>query len=416
MKYTDALKYIFDHLPMFQREGKSAFKKDLTNILALCQALGHPERNLPCIHIAGTNGKGSVTHLIAAMLQAHGKRTGLYTSPHYRDFRERIKVNGKMVDKLYLSRFIEKNMSALDSIKPSFFEMGFALALDWFRHEKVDLAAIETGLGGRLDSTNIVSPVLSVITNISWDHTDMLGDSLEKIATEKAGIIKKNAAVLIGRRQDETAEVFSQKSRETGSALYYTDEISETNQFFDPYGKPLFQPALQGPYQLENYRTALAAFFLYCRITGMNPDRDRIRYALEHTASLTGILGRWHFTKGVYDLLLDSAHNEDGIRFLTNWINEQKYLRIHFICGFVKDKSLAKILNLLPRNAIYYFTQASIPRALDSGELQKQGRQAGLEGKAYKKVRNALAAAKKQAAKGDLVVVAGSIFVVAEVI
>lgn len=401
---------------MFQREGKSAFKKDLTNILALCKALGHPEKNLKCVHIAGTNGKGSVTNLIAAMMQTHGLVTGLYTSPHYRDFRERVKVNGKMVDKRFLSRFIKNNIAALEQIKPSFFEMGFALALDWFEHEKVDVAAIETGLGGRLDSTNIVSPVLSVITNISWDHMDMLGDSLEKIAAEKAGIIKRSTAVLIGRRQAETREVFKQKARDTGSDLFYADEVSEVNQFFDPTGNPLFNPALQGPYQLENYRTALAGFFLYCKITGLHPDHEKIKYALEHTASLTGIMGRWHFSKGVFDVLMDSAHNEDGIRFLCEWIRNQKYPRVHIVCGFVKDKSLDKILNLLPRNAIYYFTQASIPRALDCSELQRQSGAAGLEGKAYKKVRNALAAAKRQAAEGELVVVAGSIFVVAEVI
>lgn len=407
---------MLDHLPMFQRDGKSAFKKDLHNIKALCQQLGNPERSLRCIHIAGTNGKGSVSHLIAAMLQTHGFKTGLYTSPHYKDFRERIKINGAYIPKKRVTRFVKLNRSLFDQIQPSFFEMSFAMALDYFKEEQVDYAVIETGLGGRLDSTNIIKPLLSVITNISWDHTDLLGDSLEKIAEEKAGIIKSGVPVLIGRRQAETQTVFDQHSRAKKSPLSYAGDVDLTELGLRKNGSLAFSASLSGPYQTENILTAMASFCLFCQEAKIKISAENVKLALQNTQTLTRMMGRWHFVKAEYDLLMDSAHNEDGIRHFANWLEQQSYSKVHIVCGFVKDKSIDTLLNLLPKTAIYYFTQASIPRALDAKALKKQGKSNGLIGKSFKKVRNALASAKRLAKTSELVVVIGSIFVVGEVI
>lgn len=416
MNYKETLKYMFDHLPMFQRDGKSAFKKDLDNILALCKELKNPEKDLKFIHIAGTNGKGSVSHLMAAMLQSHGYKTGLYTSPHYKDFRERIKINGEYISKKYVVQFVEQNMEIFERIQPSFFEMSFAMALDYFREEKVDFAVIETGLGGRLDSTNVVLPEISVITNISWDHTDILGDTLEKIATEKAGIIKEGIPVLVGRHQSETKDVFINTAELRQSKLTYADQVPEIESFFTKEGQFQFEVSLLGPYQIENIKTALAAFYLFAKRKNFIPEIPKLKEALQNTQSITKMMGRWQFLKGDFDLLIDSAHNEDGLRFFTEWLRVQNYSKVHIVCGFVKDKSLDKILQMFPKHAEYYFTQASIPRALDAHQLKEQAASFSLKGKSYKKVRNAFKAAKKAAKSSELVVVIGSIFVVGEVI
>lgn len=414
MNYSEALKYIYDHLPMFQRVGKEAFKKDLTNIRKLCEHLSFPQKSIKTIHIAGTNGKGSVSHLLSALFQAHGFKTGLYTSPHYKDFRERIKVNGKIIEKKYVRLFVEKNIEFLENLQPSFFEMSFGMALDYFRNQQVDIAIIETGLGGRLDSTNIINPQLSVITNISWDHMDMLGDTLEKIAVEKAGIIKDCADVIIGKRQSETESIFKNKAKDQGVSIFFAGDQKE---FLKEYQKTFdFIPDLQGPYQVENIQTALAAFHHYCKVHHVKINQNSVIEAVQRTSSFTGFMGRWRFVAGHYDLLFDSAHNEGGINVLVQWLNEQSYDRVHLICGFVKDKSLNKVLQILPQNASYYFCQAKIPRALDSVLLRDQAQSLGRMGKAYKTVRGAYRAALKQAKKNDLVLVTGSIFVVAEVL
>ncbi|MBK8956618.1 MAG: bifunctional folylpolyglutamate synthase/dihydrofolate synthase [Saprospiraceae bacterium] len=428
MKYGEAIQYMFDALPMFHRQGASAIKKDLTNIRDLCEAMGHPQQQFKSIHIAGTNGKGSVSHMLAAAFQTHGFKTGLYTSPHYCDFRERIKINGVFVPKKYVANFIETNRDLLERIKPSFFEMTVAMAFCYFRDEKVDIAVIETGLGGRLDSTNIIHPELSIITNISWDHSDLLGNTIQKIAKEKAGIIKSKTAVLVGRRQEECFQVFEEKAAEMNAGLYYPDElVPEFSAVFDGYGlsQIIFnlnkqqyniQAPLNGIYQAENIRTVLAALHLLHQQQVIQLQTQSVQRALEEVSHLTYMIGRWQILSEHPLVVCESAHNEDGLNFLIRQVSQIPYKKLHIVCGFVKDKDLSRILRQLPIEAQYYFVQAKIPRALDSGLLMSSAKEYGLSGKHFKSVRRGFVQASKNLGPDDFLLVTGSIFVVAEIL
>ncbi|MEP7196986.1 MAG: folylpolyglutamate synthase/dihydrofolate synthase family protein [Saprospiraceae bacterium] len=419
MIYSKAIEYMYSKLPMFSRIGATAYKKDLSRTLALCKHLGDPQKEIKFIHVAGTNGKGSVSHIMAAVLQSHGYMTGLYVSPHYRDFRERIKINGTYISKKYVSSFIDKHREIIESIEPSFFELTVAMALQYFKEMKVDYTIIETGLGGRLDSTNIILPLMSIITNISWDHMDILGESLEKIATEKAGIIKPGIPVVIGRKQHEIESVFLEKADQLKSPIYFVNSkinSSQDGNKFEINNEISFFPDLKGPYQKENYNTAYTA----CRILIENKivplSIDKIKFAFENVSMLTAIIGRWQWMKKDRRVLIDSAHNEDGIKYLCDWIKLNVKKNLHIVCGFVKDKKLDQVLSLFPTDASYYFVQAKIPRALDSHELKLQAKNFNLNGKNYKTSSAGLSAARKKSGADDLIVVCGSIFVIAEII
>lgn len=418
---------MYTQLPMFQRVGNQAFKKDLTNIKLLCEHLGNPYGNYPCIHIAGTNGKGSTAHLISAILQTHGYKVGLYTSPHYRDFRERIKIDGKYISRKYVVEFVEKNKAVFEKIKPSFFEITVALAFDFFAKEKVDIAVIETGLGGRLDSTNIITPILSVITNISFDHQQFLGNTLEKIASEKAGIIKKNIPVVIGETQEATLTVFEKKAKMKKSEITFADQNYQvrkksenlTHTKFDilKNGQPLFSNQkinLHGAFQAKNIATALQA--IDSLPENFSIKKPKVTSAFLNLKSLTNFKGRWQILQKDPIVLCDSAHNEAGLNLAMSQIKSLKVKELHFVLGMVNDKSIEKMLNFFPKDARFYFCKPDIPRGLDVEILAQKATELGLEGRAYSSVKNALRAAKKKAGKKDLVYVGGSTFVVAEVI
>ena len=416
---------------MFQRVGPKAFKKDLENIITVCKALENPHLQFNCIHIAGTNGKGSVAHILAAVFTAAGYKTGLYTSPHYRDFRERIKINGQLIPKKNVIHFVENNKPVFEQIKPSFFEWSVALAFDYFAKEKVEMAIIETGLGGRLDSTNIVQPKLSVITNIGFDHTEFLGKTLPLIATEKAGIIKKNTPIVIGETQTETTPIFQKKAEKENAEIYFADQElnAELINKKDGYSyfkitkkeKVLFQNIkLQhlGHFQQKNIITALQALFIFKKYyPDYFPNLHKvIENGLTNLKTLSRYIGRWEFICHQPPVLVDSAHNEAGIKQLVNALQSMPFNKLHFVLGMVSDKSHNKSFALLPKTATYYFAKAAVPRGMDAMELQKQANQFGLKGKTYSSIRRALAAAKRRAKEGDLIFVGGSIFTVAEVV
>ncbi len=429
--YKSAIEYLYAQLPMFHRIGAAAFKKDLSNTIALCEHLGHPEKKFPSVHIAGTNGKGSVAHFLAAFCTAAGLKTGLYTSPHYRDFRERIKINGEYISKREVARFVEENKGISERIKPSFFEWTVALAFDYFSKQKVDIAIIETGMGGRLDSTNVITPLLSIITNISFDHQQFLGDTLPKIAGEKAGIIKPGIPVVIGESQDETNSVFQLKAKETGSSIYFADKEYKIDFIEDILKGKRYRITHQntgtvnhinlnheGIYQSKNLVTTLKAVELLAPMIHLSAEQSRqyLDYGMANLRKLTNFLGRWEIIHGPPDIIMDSAHNEAGLRLAVDKLKELQFNKLHFIYGTVSDKSLDKILPILPPEATYYFAKANIPRGLDARLLKEEATKHGLTGKAYSSVRRALQAAKKTAKKEDLIFVSGSIFVVAEVI
>jgi dihydrofolate synthase/folylpolyglutamate synthase len=463
MTYTETLDYLYQQLPMFSRIGSSAFKKDLTNTHALCAVLDNPQDKFPTIHVGGTNGKGSTAHMLAAILQAMGLRVGLYVSPHYRDFRERIKINGVYISKGFIQKFVSRNRSHFERIQPSFFEMTVAMAFDYFHKEQVDIAVIEVGLGGRLDSTNVIKPLVSVITNISYDHTDMLGDTLAQIAFEKAGIIKAHTPVVIGEEHPETASVFLEKAHSEQAPLVFASQnivlekiATDTegvvlNSFYktEKLYAPLFV-GLTGDYQLKNIATVLETVGILQKLpsfiqlletkklnlsktnTGVlgvdtvrrNPLsgeggqiwENSIRKGLGQVKTLTNFIGRWQTIGEKPTILCDSAHNEGGLRLAMKQLAALNFNQLHMVMGFVKDKDLSTILDLLPKEATYYFCKANIPRGLASDILKEQAAEKGLSGKAYPSVRRAFAAAKRQAAENDLVYVGGSIFVLAEVL
>lgn len=445
MNYKATLDYLYAHLPMFQRIGPAAYKKDLGNTLALCEHLGNPHTQFASIHVGGTNGKGSVSHILAAVCQAAGLKTGLYISPHYKDFRERIKVDGRYISRRQVVEFVERHRAKIEEIQPSFFELCVAMAFDHFAREKVDIAVVEVGLGGRLDSTNVITPLLSVITNISYDHMNLLGDTLPKIAFEKAGIIKPGVPVVIGETHPESAPVFIQKAAETGSPIVFADQhfrvaLKEENNWqssvYDVFkdGK-LYLENLEveaaGPYLDKNLVTVLQALE-YCG--GVLKPRDQfaqnrridpevsgrshhtLREGLRSLKRLTRFQGRWQVIGQNPVILCDSAHNEAGLKQVFGTIRTSPYPKVHIVTGFVNDKEVEKVLPLFPREARYYFAKADIPRGLEATLLQEKAAMFGLEGKAYISVRNALKAARRAARPEDLILVTGSIFVVAEVI
>ncbi len=415
---------------MFSRIGSAAYKKDLHNTIALCSALNNPQTTFKSIHIAGTNGKGSTSHMLAAMLQQAGYKTGLYTSPHLKDFRERIKINGQMISEDFIVQFVTQNKALSESIQPSFFELTVAMAFDYFAKEKVDIAVIETGLGGRLDSTNIITPILSIITNIGYDHMNILGNTLEEIAAEKAGIIKPNVPVAIGEYLPQTKNIFISKAKECHSNIYFAQDeytvsnivstanhlncnVTSTQQNITEK----FSLDLNGMYQIKNLCTLLCAkgILLQQGFAIKNVDE---KFALANTKKLTGLHGRWDVIAQNPTVILDVAHNEDGIRQILNQlsiINIQQST-IHFVMGMVKDKEIDKVLSLLPATASYYFTNAQIPRALPAIDLQQKAAAYHLKGNCYKDVNIAIDAAKQQAGSNDIIMVCGSVFLIGEVL
>lgn len=431
MNYKQTLNYLYTQLPMYQRVGQAAFKKDLTNIIKLCDALDNPQQKFPTIHIAGTNGKGSTAHLIASVLQARGLKVGLYTSPHYRDFRERIKINGEYIPEQGVVDFVDNNRKHFEAIKPSFFEITVALAFDYFANEKVDYAIIETGLGGRLDSTNIIQPVLSVITNISFDHQQFLGDTLPLIAGEKAGIIKSKTPVVIGEKQPETMSVFIKKAREMDAPIYFsTDTLKPTllrkrfdGQFFEiKKGRTILFPNIKlnliGNYQVKNMLTALQAILIFDNIkkTPEKESLNSIKKGFSIVKSLTNFIGRWEMLGQNPTILCDSAHNEAGLKLAMQEVAEMSFQKLHIVMGVVNDKDVSKVFKFFPKDAAYYFAKPEIPRGLDATILKEKAAELGVEGTVFISVKEALAAAKKAADEEDLIYVGGSTFVVAEVI
>jgi dihydrofolate synthase / folylpolyglutamate synthase len=428
MDYRQTLDYLFTRLPLFSRIGAAAYKEDLDNTIYLCNYLDNPHQKFKSVHIAGTNGKGSVSHMLAAVLQTSGYKTGLYTSPHLKDFRERIRINGKMISEDFVVDFTRRINPCIEKIDPSFFEITVAMAFDYFAKEKVDIAIVEVGLGGRLDSTNVITPEISVITNISWDHSNLLGDTLEKIAGEKAGIIKEGIPVVIGEVIPETKPVFERTAIEKKAPLFIaTDRFRalewtwENHQLVVQLAEQhkndhlVYHLDLPGVYQTKN----LPAVLETCRLLqqkGWQISDTSIQHALQKVKKLTGLHGRWEIVQQHPLIVLDVGHNEAGIRQILEQIEITDHRELHFILGMVKDKDTNKILNLFPSGAHYYFTQSQIPRALEAGALKEMAASFKLHGETYPDVNIALQEAKRKAHKDDLLVVCGSIFLIGEII
>lgn len=437
MNYTETLNYLYTQLPMFTRVGASAFKKDLTNTIALCERLGNPQHQFKTIHVGGTNGKGSTSHMLAAVLQTAGYKTGLYTSPHLKDFRERIRINGQMISEQEVVDFVAVQQTNFKEIEPSFFEMTVALAFDAFARHQVDIAIIEVGLGGRLDSTNIITPLLSIITNIGWDHMNMLGNTLPLIAGEKAGIIKPGIPVIIGEYQPEVAQIFINKAEEQQADLVFASEqfivssghLSTGNKQLETGSNLLsfnvapagslhshtLQLDLTGTYQLKNVKTLLSAVE-ELKLQGFDISDEHVETALRKVQLLTGLQGRWQTLSTNPLTICDTGHNPDGIEEVLKNIASVTYQHLHFVIGMVNDKDITKVLSLLPQNATYYFCKPNIPRGLEAEALQQQATAFGLSGHTYPSVKQALQAAQKQATAQDLVFAGGSTFVVAEIV
>lgn len=402
MNYQETLEWMFTQLPMFQRVGALAFKKDLTNTLALANHLGNPQRQFKSIHVGGTNGKGSTSHMLASVLMEAGYKVGLYTSPHLKDFRERIRINGKMISEEEVIDFIDSNRIFLEQQKLSFFEMTVGMAFYCFAEHQVDIAVIEVGLGGRLDSTNIINPLVSVITNIGYDHMQFLGDTLPLIATEKAGIIKKNTPIIIGERQEEVIEVFQQKAAEMNAELFIADDSK--------YNLPT---ALKGNYQIKNVKTVIQTIKVLQK-NGISISEEHLRLGLINVVENTNLKGRWQVLQENPTIICDTAHNKEGLTYVLEQLQEEKFEQLHIVLGMVNDKEISKILTMFPKNAIYYFCKPNIPRGLDASILQKEALQIGLKGNVYSSVELALESAKESASKNDLIFAGGSTFVVAE--
>lgn len=427
MNYTETIEYLFTRLPMFSRVGSAALKPGLDNTIALCAALGNPHQQFKSVHVGGTNGKGSVSHMLAAILQTAGFKTGLYTSPHLYDFRERIRINGAMIPEAAVVDFVNRIQPQIDQLDPSFFEITVAMAFDFFANEKVDIAIIEVGLGGRLDSTNIITPELAVITNIGYDHMALLGNTLPEIAGEKAGIIKNEIPVVIGEHQDATDTVFREKSEAANAALFFAADhftVQNCQMLPDRLVVQLEEQDLEqvlelvldlpGLYQLNNVQTALMAVEVLQQ-EGWQITDEQVTTALRNVKGLTGLMGRWDVLRTDPLLVVEVAHNVDGMQQMLRHLQEQKFQQLHLVVGMVKDKDISSVLQLLPREAQYYFTQANIPRALDAGALQEQASIIGLMGAVYPDVNTAIETALQTAKPGDLVLVCGSIFLAGEV-
>ena len=398
MNYKDSLKYLFSQLPMYQRTGAAAYKKDIGNIIEACNFLDNPHKKFKSIHIAGTNGKGSTAHLISSILQEAGFKTGLYTSPHLKDFRERIKINGVKISENDVISFVTTNKKNFEKINMSFFEYTVALAFDHFAKEKVDIAIIETGLGGRLDSTNIISPEISVITNIGYDHMNLLGNSLKQIAIEKAGIIKEKTPVLIGRKQIETETVFKEKASQKNTSVFYAKQNEV--KFNVPN------------YQKENINTSISAI----KILDWKISNQEINDGIKNVNQNTGLRGRWETLSKNPKIICDTGHNVDGISNIISQLKQIKFNKLHIVFGTVNDKKINDILNLLPKDAKYYFCKAKIDRALNADKLKSIANEYKLIGESFESVEKALLNAKNNAKKEDLIFIGGSTFVVAEVI
>jgi dihydrofolate synthase/folylpolyglutamate synthase len=429
VNYQETLNYLNAALPMFHRTGPAAYKPNLDNTLALADAVGNPHEELICIHIAGTNGKGSVASMLASVFQAAGYRTGLYTSPHLKDFRERIRIDGEMVSEEWVADYVSENKALFDRIQPSFFEMSTVMAFSWFKEQETDIAIIETGLGGRLDSTNIVTPELSVITNIGWDHMHLLGDTLEKIAVEKAGIIKEDVPVVIGETDKTILPVFIEAANERNAELTVASEIYRANcPEYDPVadhmmvdvsyeGTPYYKNLrmdLTGLYQLRNVCTVLAA------LDYLKEDFELteaiIRKGLRTVRKSTGFAGRWQVLGQEPVTICDTGHNKEGWSQVMPLINRVPHRNLHMVIGTVDDKDLSSLFELLPKTATYYFCKADIPRGLDPAVLEEKAKDFGLKGKVFPSVAEALKNARHEAHGDDLVFVGGSTFTVAEVV
>ena len=406
MDYQETVQWMFNQLPVYQLQGAIAYKKDLTNTILLANHLGNPEAEIKCIHIAGTNGKGSTSHMLASILQEAGYKVGLYTSPHLKNFRERIKINGEEIEEDFVCNFINEHKSFFKNNELSFFEMTVGLAFDYFKTKKVDIAVIEVGMGGRLDSTNIITPLISVITNIGLDHTQFLGNTLERIAFEKAGIIKPNIPVVIGEYTNETRTVFLNKAKASSSELFFaSDNINET-----------FPSVLKGDYQEQNKKTVLQTLQILNSQNEFIITEEQIKNGLLNVINNTGLFGRWQQINEFPKVICDTAHNKHGLTIVLQQIQKEIFDTLHFVLGVVNDKDLDDILPLFPKKAIYYFCKPAIPRGLDASFLQQKSLEFGLIGEVYNSVSEAYKKALNSAQKSDFVYVGGSTFVVAEIL
>lgn len=406
MNYQETVKWMFEQLPMYQHQGFSAYKKDLTNTLLLSNYLGNPEKKLKCIHVAGTNGKGSTSHMLASIFQEAGYKTGLYTSPHLKDYRERVKINGKEIPEDFVCEFIAKHQSFFEENSLSFFEMTVGLAFDYFEKEKVDIAIIEVGMGGRLDSTNIITPLLSVITNIGLDHTQFLGTTLQEIACEKAGIIKTNIPVVIGEYVNETKPVFIAKAKETNSEIYFASETI----------KKEYASALLGDYQIHNKKTVIQSIKIIQMKYDYTISETNIIDGLLNVVKNTGLQGRWQQLKDNPKVICDTAHNRHGLEIVLNQIEKENFKQLYVVLGVVNDKDLDEILPLFPKKAKYFFCKPNIPRGLDAAILKQKAEKNGLEGQIYNSVSTAYKKALEEATDQDFIYIGGSTFVVGEIL
>ena len=428
MDYKQTIEYLFSRLPMFSRIGAAAYKADLVNTIRLLDQLGNPQQKFKSIHIAGTNGKGSTSHMLAATFQTAGLKTGLYTSPHLRDFRERIKINGAMVDEGFVIDFTQRIQPLIEEIEPSFFEITVAMAFEYFAQQQVDIAVVEVGLGGRLDSTNVILPILSIITNIGRDHMNILGNTLEKIAYEKAGIIKDGVPVIIGETLPETKAVFKKIAAERKAPIIFANEkrwVAEwqtNNHFLEvsvaknelTQDHKKYQIDLPGIYQLKNVLTVIEAVD-QLHSMGWAITHEHLQAALPHVKKLTGLYGRWQVLQQHPTVIADVGHNEDGIKQIVQQLELTTYNQLHMVIGFVKDKEVSNVLELLPKTATYYFTKAQIERAMPEEILQSLAVSNGLRGQSYSEVNMALKQALANATKDDLILICGSVFLVGEV-
>lgn len=424
MNYQETIDYLFNVTPLFQNIGKDAYKEGLDNTIILDNHFNNPHKKFRTIHIAGTNGKGSCSHTIAAILQSAGYKTGLYTSPHLIDFSERIKVNGEPVEKEFVIDFVKQNKDFFEPLHPSFFELTTAMAFLYFAEKKVDVAVIEVGLGGRLDCTNIITPDLSIITNISFDHTQFLGNTLKDIAKEKAGIIKEKKPVIIGEYTPETKTVFEDKAKSTNSDIIFAEDnklingykqtengllLYKSDKIKDLYGE------LNGLYQVKNTNTILNAVYKLIGL-GYNIDETNIKNGFRNVCHLTGLMGRWQKLEENPTIICDTGHNIGGMKYIVEQLSRMKYDKLHIIIGMVNDKDISGVISLLPKNAKYYFTQASVKRALPAEKVKEIANNHGLKGEAYSSVEKALTIAKNNAKENDLIFIGGSTFIVADLI
>ena len=425
-KYTEVIEYLYNRLPMFTRDGASAFKKDLDRTIALCDALDNPQRKFKSIHVAGTNGKGSSSHMLAAILASAGYKTGLYTSPHLVDFRERIRINGEQISEQFVVDYVNKHKDLIDEVDPSFFEATVVMAFDYFAQEKVDIAIIEVGLGGRLDSTNVISPEICLITNIGMDHMNLLGDTIQEIAMEKAGIIKANTPVVVSESDPTTAPVFLNKAKDNNAPIYFADQLFSAKRIqkdfltqsiiVESQGQTHeYALDLTGTYQLKNVLGVLGVID-QLRNLGYQISEKKLSFALGHVQSLTGLQGRWQTLSTSPFIICDTGHNEDGIKEVLKNLHEVDYKQLHVVIGAMKDKDLNHMLPYLPQDAIYYFSNPNMPRAMSASELALKAKEFGLMGKVSGSVVDALEDAKKAYLDGDLIFIGGSNFVVAEVL